>query len=55
VLQSLLHSLWQKKQVQDFPTWLAKILRHELVNSHKYFSKWIEEKEKKVTAPTNGK
>jgi glycosyltransferase involved in cell wall biosynthesis len=28
------------------PTWTSRILRHEQVNSHKYFSRWIEAKER---------
>jgi glycosyltransferase involved in cell wall biosynthesis len=49
ILDQLLHLLELKKS-GDLPNWTAKILRHELVNSHKYFSKWIELKESNQSA-----
>ena len=44
ILDQLKHLLELKKS-GDLPGWTSQILRHELVNSHKYFSKWIELKE----------
>jgi glycosyltransferase involved in cell wall biosynthesis len=46
VLEQMNHLLLRKQQ-GELPSWNSKILRHELMNSHKYFSKWIEEKERK--------
>jgi glycosyltransferase involved in cell wall biosynthesis len=40
-----IESLREQKRSGKLPSWNSKILRHELMNSHKYFSKWIEEKE----------
>ena len=45
-LSKLLKKLLAKKENGELPRWNSRILRHELTNSHKYFSKWIEEKEK---------
>ncbi len=44
-LQECLHELRQARADGKIPTWNSKILRHELFNSHRYFSKWIEAKE----------
>ena len=48
MLGQLVH-LMARKQSGELPVWTSQILRHELVNSHKYFSKWIELKESKNT------
>ena len=45
-LSLLLKQLQEKKKAGELPRWNSRVLRHELSNSHKYFSKWIEEKEK---------
>jgi glycosyltransferase involved in cell wall biosynthesis len=47
LLQGQIDYLWNEKQIGALPKWGSRVLRHELLNSHKYFSKWIEEKEKK--------
>jgi glycosyltransferase involved in cell wall biosynthesis len=44
-----LHHLIELKDEGHLPNWTSRILRHELVNSHKYFAKWIEAKE--ITRP----
>jgi glycosyltransferase involved in cell wall biosynthesis len=49
ILDQLVHLLELKKG-GDLPGWTSKILRHELMNSHKYFSKWIELKESTQSA-----
>ena len=41
----LLEKLTAQKASGELPNWQSKVLRHELLNSHKYFSKWIEAKE----------
>lgn len=46
-MRSLLESLLLKRKKGVLPRWNSKILRHETFNSYKYFSRWIEEKEKK--------
>lgn len=43
-----IESLLLQKKEGLLPSWNSKILRHELMNSHKYFSKWIEAKETKA-------
>ncbi len=37
----------EAKRAGRLPRWISKIGRHELFNSHRYFSKWIELKERK--------
>jgi glycosyltransferase involved in cell wall biosynthesis len=49
LLDQLIHLL-AKKRLGELPDWTSQILRHELVNSHKYFSKWIELKEATAAA-----
>ncbi|MBC7397908.1 MAG: hypothetical protein H7333_10740, partial [Bdellovibrionales bacterium] len=39
----------EKHALGLLPHWQSRVLRHELLNSHKYFSKWIEAKESKLT------
>jgi glycosyltransferase involved in cell wall biosynthesis len=41
-----LAELSEKKKQGVFPTWRSRMLRHELMAAGKYFSKWIELKEK---------
>jgi len=41
--------LLEDKRRNLLPRWQSRVLRHELLNSKKYFSKWIEEKEKRTT------
>ena len=50
-LRSRIGELLQKKQAGDLPRWRSRILRHELSNSRKYFSKWIEAKERLIATP----
>ena len=45
-LEALFSNLMEQKKEGHLPVWRSQMLRHELLNSHKYFSKWIEEKEK---------
>jgi len=47
-LRSQIEYLWSEKQSGVLPKWSSRVLRHELLNSHKYFSKWIEEKERRL-------
>ncbi len=42
----LLKHLSVDREAGSLPRWQSRVLRHELLNSHKYFSKWIETKEK---------
>jgi len=42
--EQVFHLLESKKKGQ-LPGFNSRILRHELMNSHKYFAKWIEQKE----------
>jgi len=45
-LRARIHELLSRKRAGILPVWRSRILRHELMNSRKYFSKWIEEKER---------
>ena len=45
VLISIFEKAMEEKKSGQLPNWTARVLRHELFNSHKYFSKWIEVKE----------
>lgn len=47
LLRQRVRELLSKKRDGTLPVWRSRILRHELSNSRKYFSKWIEEKERK--------
>lgn len=46
MLAKILDALLEQKKNGALPRWRSRVFRHELMNSHKYFSKWIEEKEK---------
>jgi glycosyltransferase involved in cell wall biosynthesis len=46
LLKTQIEYLLGEKQTGILPKWSSRVLRHELMNSHKYFSKWIEVKEK---------
>ena len=48
-LKARIERMLSEKKEGSLPRWRSKILRHELFNSHKYFSKWIEAKEKAAT------
>ena len=48
-MRKVLDGLWERKAHRQLPVWRSRILRHELMNSRKYFSKWIEEKEKRLS------
>ncbi|MBU6152955.1 MAG: glycosyltransferase [Bdellovibrionales bacterium] len=45
-LRARIGELLQQKRAGDLPRWRSRILRHELSQSRKYFSKWIEAKER---------
>ncbi len=46
-LKKRINELLAQKKSEKLPDWTSRILRHEQINSHLYFSRWIEEKEKK--------
>lgn len=48
-LRELFKNLLREKSSAALPSFRSRMFRHEMVNSHKYFSKWIEEKEKRTT------
>jgi glycosyltransferase involved in cell wall biosynthesis len=54
VLRARIKELLQRKQSGDLPRWRSRILRHELSNSRKYFSKWIEAKERLTAIQESG-
>ena len=45
-LRARIGELLQLKRAGDLPRWRSRVLRHELSQSRKYFSKWIEAKER---------
>ncbi|MBC7396195.1 MAG: glycosyltransferase [Bdellovibrionales bacterium] len=49
--KKMIAKLKEKHALGLLPHWQSRVLRHELLNSHKYFSKWIEAKENKITPP----
>ena len=52
-LQLKLNQLVKNKKEGILPRWSSRILRHETLNSHRYFSRWIELKEKILEGSRN--
>ena len=50
-LQNYFEQLIELRREGKIPDWQSKVLRSELANSRKYFSKWIEEKERPSSLP----